>query len=230
MPTSFQFSEESWRSGPQSLSVGRFRGTIENKNLSRISSVSLSGQMPRRQPNRRSGTMGWEINSLYLLKYADGKSIVILAPLSILLHLIHNVQDWDPFEIMDNDVPGLFFLSWERITSFPSFTRTWSLSKSLPQVWTKGTENPSECKTVPPSNPVFSGSSTNFLPHVSTWLYFFSLDLLSYSIFCLWLVFAATCRLSAVAVSGGYPSLQCLVISLQWLLVAEHWLWVLGLQ
>lgn len=173
MPPSFQFSEESWRSGPQSLSVGRFRGTIENKNLSRISSVSLSGQMPRRQPNRRSGTMGWEINSLYLLKYADGKSIVILAPLSILLHLIHNVQDWDPFEIMDNDVPGLFFLSWERITSFPSFTRTWSLSKSLPQVWTKGTENPSECKTVPPSNPVFSGSSTNFLPHVSTWLYFF---------------------------------------------------------
>ena len=58
MPTFFKFSEDSWRSGPQSLSVGRFQGTIENKNLSRMNSVSLGGQMPRRQPNRRSGTMG----------------------------------------------------------------------------------------------------------------------------------------------------------------------------
>ena len=37
-------------------------------------------------------------------------------------------------------------------------------------------------------------------------------------------------RVSLVAASGGYSSLRCAGFSLRWPLVAEHGLWVCGLQ
>ena len=49
--------------------------------------------------------------------------------------------------------------------------------------------------------------------------FFFLINLIYF-----WLhwVFVAVHRLSLVAASGGYSSLQCAGFSLQWLLVAEH--------
>ena len=68
-----------------------------------------------------------------------------------------------------------------------------------------------------------------FSPHpftkVSSYLFFLIYLLLFKLIyFCLCWVFVAACRLSLVAVSGGYSSLQCAGFSLRWLLL----LWSMG--
>ena len=57
--------------------------------------------------------------------------------------------------------------------------------------------------------------------------FFFFINLLIlfiylFSYFWLRWIFVAARRLSPVAASGGYSSLQCMGFSLQWLLVAEH--------